>query len=65
MDDLQFVRERLEATPLSELAPLLDGSGVPVDTAIKIKYGQTKRPQYDTVKKLADFLRAKPVQAAA
>lgn len=60
MDDLQLVRERLAQTPLSDIEIVSEGSGVPKDTAIKIKYGQTKRPQYETVKRLADYFRANP-----
>lgn len=57
MDDLQYVQDRLAKTPVSDLEELCERAEVPFGTAHKIKYGQTKNPQYDTVKKLADFFR--------
>lgn len=58
MDDLQLVRHELGKLRLSELDGIANGSGVPVDTIIKLKYGTTKNPRYDTVKPVADFLRS-------
>jgi hypothetical protein len=58
MDDLQLVRHELGKLRLSELDSVANGSGVPVDTIIKLKYGTTKNPRYETVKPVADFLRS-------
>ncbi len=49
---------------LSDIEAVAKASGVPKDTAIKIKYGQTKNPQYATVKRLADYFRAQQAAAA-
>ena len=57
MDDLQLVKTELEKLRLSDLDSVAHGSGVPVDTIIKLKYGTTRNPRYETVKPLADHFR--------
>jgi predicted transcriptional regulator len=64
MDDFQFVRGQLVQMRVSDIEGIAKAAGVPKDTAIKIKYGQTKNPQFSTVKKLATYFR-KREQAAA
>ena len=55
MDDLELIRKRLEAVPISELPELADKSGVPFGTLHKIKYGKTKNPRFETVKLLREY----------
>lgn len=61
MDDLELVKERLAATPISQLKALGKACGVPFGTLFKVKYGTTKNPRYDTVKPLAEHFRAHPL----
>jgi hypothetical protein len=62
MDDLQLVKARLAATPISQLEKLGDVTGVPFGTLFKIKYGTTKNPRWETVKPLADHFRKEQQQ---
>ena len=55
MDDLELIRKRLQAVPISELQELADKAGVPFGTLHKIKYGKTKNPRFETVKLLRDY----------
>lgn len=59
MDDLQLVKNELEKAALSDMPELEEKTGVPRDTLIKIKYGTTKNPRYETVKPLVDYFRAR------
>lgn len=54
MDDLQLVKKELAKLPLSAMDDLGEKTGVPRDTLIKIKYGTTKNPRYETVKALIE-----------
>jgi hypothetical protein len=65
MDDLQLIKSRLAAIPISELRALGESSGIPFGTLFKIKYGTTKNPRFDTVKPLADYFRAQEHRAAS
>lgn len=58
MNDLELIKARLAGVPISKLPELATASGVPKDTLIKLKYGTTKNPRFDTVKPLADYFRA-------
>ena len=57
MNELELIRERLSAIPISELAEFGKRAGVSFGTLHKIKYGQTKNPRFETVKKLTDYFR--------
>lgn len=53
MDALELVRSSLTKTALGDLDGIEKATGVAVATLIKIKYGTTKNPRYETVKVLA------------
>jgi hypothetical protein len=57
MDDLQLVRARLAKTPVAALYALSKASEIPYGTLWNLKKKKTKKPQYETVKKLADHFR--------
>lgn len=57
MNELQFVRRSLERTRRADLAAVETGCGVPFDTLIKIKYGTTANPRFETVRKLSAYFR--------
>lgn len=63
MDDLDLIKSRLADIPVSRLPELALATGVPKDTLIKVKYGTTKNPRYETVKALADYYRAQEARA--
>lgn len=60
MDDLEFIKAKLAGVPISKLPALAISTGVPFGTLFKVKYGTTKNPRYDTVKPVADYMRAHP-----
>jgi predicted transcriptional regulator len=47
-------RARVQRLPLSELTDVAAGSGVPLTTLVKIKYGTTRNPRVETVMKLIE-----------
>lgn len=57
MDDLELIKTRLAAAPISSLRSLSVDTGIPFGTLFKIKYGTTKNPRWETVKPLAAYYR--------
>jgi len=64
MDDLTLVKKELEAYNYPDLQQLEGETGVPAGTIAKIKGGQTPDPRYSTVRRLANYFRAKAAGAA-
>lgn len=64
MDDLTLIQSRLSLIPISALVAVSAETGVPFGTLFKIKYGTTKNPRFDTVKKLTEWARTYKAAAA-
>lgn len=62
MDDLSLIKVELEKLDFKGLERLKLETGVPAHTAVKIKNGVTKNPRYTTVRRLANYFRAKAAQ---
>ena len=48
-DDFALVRARLKRVRYSQLPALSKKTGIPAGTLARMKYGQVKRPSFDTV----------------
>lgn len=59
IDDLTFVKESLGQIRPTDWTSVADKSGVPLGTLRKVAYGEVADPRFWTVKKLADYFRAK------
>jgi hypothetical protein len=57
MDELELIKTRLAATPISELPAIGEVTGVSFGALFKIKYGTTKNPRWNTVQLLAAYYR--------
>lgn len=64
MDDLTLVKAELAKLDPKGLERLQDEADVPATTAAKIRSGETKDPRYQTVRKLANYFRAKAQREA-
>ena len=64
MDDLEFLKRRLAKTTITELERDADEMGVPFGTLHKVKYGKTRFPRWDTVRRAVEFYRARDTEAA-
>jgi predicted transcriptional regulator len=58
MDDLALIKSCIADMPRARLAEIASASGVPFFTLLKIRDGHTKNPRYQTVKALAQHLKA-------
>lgn len=50
------ILKTLQSAKESEVSRIATGSGVPLPTLLKIKYGQTANPRIETVERVAAFL---------
>jgi transcriptional regulator with XRE-family HTH domain len=59
MDDLSLVKTELSKLDYSGIERVSVESGVPAGTITKVRSGETSDPRYNTVKRLANYFRAK------